>query len=742
MNKSKQDERVAAIVQTIQDVEQSPLSVTQYFKENGTPFGRVQYYLYKKTLEERGIQGLYDQRGRGNHRKVTKEVKSFVKGLLESHGSMPSLEVQRAIHNEFGLVLSTRRIHDVRREPGVRGAKNSCQESGASEMVIALALASGFIETITDAIYQHVQQQRASEKFRDSFLLPKDHPDLRVQGQFTSNYNSAPAVSGSRFQSLDDKCRKKRLASMRIFSRSKASLTRYSLALFALPLVTVNGRVRSVDNPRGNALAYLCGYNYKASTLNKHLSELKYLHISNDLIETTARFWMEFWSRRNRDASLFVCYYLDGNTKALWSSKSCHKGKVTMLGRVMNCLEQVFIHDGQGHPIYFRTFNGHADLGTHVFSMMERIRGYLRETTTADTDAQCSVNRILIFDGGGNGVRTLRRLWTSDYHFITILDANQVTERKIKGVSQEKRYEYGEAWLVDCAIELEDSHETGYLFETRAVQVHWDNGRVAVLITSLSEKMFSPDNVVKSYFERWPMQELNFKEMKGRINIHRVVGYGKRLVENTTVLEKIERLQGQIHELEQVLEQPLHEIRRLEAMLQGRIKEERMYRETSRVVNGERKLSKADARMLQDIQRDINRLQRKIRAIKHSDVKRFTALKKKRAELARIIDKKKIYRVDVELDQIMTCFKISFANMCCYLLEECFNGEKMTLPRLFETIFELRGQRRVEGEHRYVLIARNPKQDNIMKKLEHAFDVINHMGISDIDGYRYHFTLV
>ncbi len=100
----------------------------------------------------------------------------------------------------------------------------------------------------------------------------------------------------------------------------------------------------------------------------------------------------------------------------------------------------------------------------------------------------------------------------SDYHFITILDPNQVNDRKIKSVSEEKRYDYGDAYLVDCAIELEDSNDKGYIFETRAVQVNWDNGRTSVLITSLSEEIFSTDNVVKSYFDRWPAQELNFRD--------------------------------------------------------------------------------------------------------------------------------------------------------------------------------------------------------------------------------------
>lgn len=747
MSQNTQDARVAAIVQTIQDVEASPCSVRQYFREHVTPFGRAHYYHYKKTLKERGIQGLYDQRQKGNHTKLTSEMKSFIKGLCESARSIPSSDVRRAIQTEFGVLLSIRTIQDFRQE---HGTTSTCpdvlvQESGASELAIALALTSGFIDTITDAIYQQVQQKRASEGFSESLSQPKDHPDLRASGKFTSVYNRDPAVSGARFQCLADKARTKRLASMKIFSHSRDVFKRYSLALFALPLVTGNGRVRSIDNPRGNALAYLCGYNYKAATLTKYLSELKYLQMSNALITVTAGFWIAFWSRRHQrkpGETLFVCYYLDGNTKALWSSKSCHKGKVTMLGRVMNCLEQVFIHDGQGHPIYFQTFNGHADLGKHVLSMMERIRGAIDETMDVETATRVSVNRILIFDGGGNGVRTLRGLCSSDYHFITILDANQVSERKLKTISQKTRYAYGEAWLADGVIELEDSHEKGYLFETRAVQVLWDNGRTAVLITSLSQEVFSPDHVVKSYFDRWPLQELNFKELKSQVNIHRVVGYGKKESDNLSVLEKTTQLQQQIQELEQALEEPLKAIRRLEETLAIRIEEERVYREKSQVVDGQRKLSQDDARRLQTIQRDIARLKRKIKSIEGKEGKLFPSLRKKRAELARIIDKKKIYRLDVELDQIMTCFKISFANICCYLLEECFNEEKMTLERLFETIFELRGQVRIDGEQRDICITRNPKQEVIMKKLEQAFEVVNHMKIVDMQGHRYHFTLV
>ena len=465
--------RVETILDVMQEVERSPLSVYRYFQEHTTPFSRPQYYLYKKALEESGIQGLYDQRVRGNALKFTPEMKSFVTGLVESHRSMPSSEVQDALEREFGVSLSLSAIQDFRRRAGLQASPPVFQESGAAELLMALALDSGCIDTFTEAIYHAVQQQRASGHFEHSRSLPLDHSELRSHGRFTSAYNHCTEVNASRFQALEDKVGKKRLVSMGIFTRSKRALTRYTLALLSLPLVTANGRVQSVDNPRGNALAYLCGYNYKAATLSKYLSELKYLQIADDLLMTTACFWIDFWSSHSQTRPMFACYYIDGNTKALWSSKSCHKGKVTMLGRVMNCLEQVFIHDGYGHPIYFQTFNGHADLGKHALQMLERISGYLNEASSSHESF--TVNRILIFDGGGNGVRTLRGLCQSNYHFITILDANQVTTRKLKCVADKKRYEYGEADVVESVIELEDSSEKGYLFETRAVQVHWDN---------------------------------------------------------------------------------------------------------------------------------------------------------------------------------------------------------------------------------------------------------------------------
>ncbi len=61
----------------------------------------------------------------------------------------------------------------------------------------------------------------------------------------------------------------------------------------------------------------------------------------------------------------------------------------------------------------------------------------------------------------------------------------------------------------------------------------------------------------------------------------------------------------------------------------------------------------------------------------------------------------------------------------------------MTLQQLFETIFDLCGKVRIEGDQRNVYIARNPKREYIMRKIESALDVIDRMGIKDATGFVY-----
>ncbi|MCD4799810.1 MAG: hypothetical protein K8R19_12495, partial [Methanosarcinales archaeon] len=508
------------------------------------------------------------------------------------------------------------------------------------------------------------------------------------------------------------------------------------LALLCLPLVTSNGKSSRVNRVKGNDLAFLCGQNYKDASLERYLQELKYLKISDKLIAATAKFWQDFWQTEFGDETYFVCYYIDGNTRPLWSSNRCYKGKVTMLGRVMNCLENVFIHDGRGHPLYFQTFHGHADLGKHALGMLTKLTKLLDSP-----EAHASVKRILVFDGGGNGVKTLRAFDNSDEYYLTILDDNQVKERKIKHIRPETEYKYGTASLVDCRIELRDSSEKDYIYECRAVIVKWANGKRSVLITDIPRELLDASEVTKRYFDRWPQQEKQFRDAKSGVNIHRIVGYGKKIEKYDRMDEKHGLLCETITNLNLKLEKPLMKIEAIEEQLAPLYSKERRLREKSEIVDGIRTMNEVESIELQECEKQINKYLRQQKKIEKEHKDDFKRLKMCLKEERRIRDKDKVYRIDTELDQIMTCFKMSFINLCSLFLTKCMSHEKYELLTLFESIFQLEGTAFIDSEKKVIELEMNQKEPELMRKLNKGLCVLNDMDVHDMHGRAMQFKV-
>ena len=533
----------------------------------------------------------------------------------------------------------------------------------------------------------------------------------------------------NRFKSVDEKIQSKNFSAMNIFKMSEKAISRYNLALLCLPLVTSNGKTSRVNRVKGNDLTFLCDYNYKDASLNKYIGELKYLRISDQLIAAIAKFWMDFWRDESDEETYFVCYYIDGNTKAVWSSNRCYKGRVTMLGRVMNCLENVFIHDGKGHPLYFQTFHGHADLGKEAFNMLEKLTELLD-----DPSAPAQVKRILVMDGGANGVKTLRSFNDSDDYFITILDDNQTKERKFKHIREEMRYKYGNAEIVDSKIELLDSNELGYIYECRAVIVKWDNGRKSVLVTDIPPDLLDASEVTKKYFDRWPMQEKQFRDAKSGVNIHRTVGYGKKIENYDKMDKKHSDLCKGIMKLKSRLKVPLAEIEVIEEGLADLYKQERTLREKSNIVEGTRVLGEADSTELKQCEARINKCQRQQKAIENGHKDDFKRLKKYLKEEKRIRGKDKVYKIDTELDQIMTCFKMSFINLCSLFLTKCMDHERFELQTLFESIFQLGGEAFISDGVKTIELEMNPKEPKLMGNLNKGLSILNTIDIHDLNG--------
>ena len=747
MNRSKLSEmqsKTNKIAEMVRKIEESGQSVNDYFRTHRVPFSRSAFFNYKARLATtQGTTGLEDRRSQGNQRKLTPEVEKF---LLWLHRKQPELSLEK-IREELkeaqGVEVSRatlcgffQRVGETVTWPRPQEPERTTSAAGGFEIVAALAIHLGWVEHTGKVIERVVADFRRTVIYGEQ-RVSKDRKGRR-NGRFTAAYNRRPDVREQRFASVEEKRGEKNYSRMSLFQVSRFIVERKCLGILALPLITLNGTTRSANEALGNELGHVCGFNYRHHTLDKFLRELKYLGLAEELLRDQVLFWQEHWQKLGEHSGLpFLCYYVDGNTKALWSQKRVKKNKVTMLGRVMGCLEQVFVHDAFGHPVYLETYAGKGEMGAHVLEMMENIEDSLEGPGPA-----LRVTRVIVMDAGSNGVGTLRAFAEQDqYHYITSLDDNQWKPNKVREQGRTKRYEYGDATLRDCQIELEDSREKGYLIVVRAIRIDWDYDKTTVLITSLPRETVGASLVVKAYFGRWPHEELQFRAMKSFACLNRVAGYGKKKLLDENARAKQKKFKEQIEKLREKLVGPLESLAGLEEQLVRVLEKQRRIHSHCPIVDGRRIVDEANQVQLKSLAYEIAHNQRQIKSIEAECGKDLKRLKQSEKQWLSLQSKDFIYRIDVELDQIMTFFRISLVNICCWFLLECMGKCSMSLSKLLVTILTLPAEIELTKDVRRVKLKRNRKIPEVMEKLELALDRLNAMRIQHMDQKRIEFVL-
>jgi len=730
----------------IERISRSSLGVEEYFSRYNVPFGIARYYRYKKKLADGGIDAIKDRRSRGNNRKLTEEAAGFLKGYMTSYPTAGLPELQDLLKDRFQIRMSKSGVSRCLTRLGCVCQVKPVQEKaeglytmcGGFELIVALASYLGWPQAVTNVISHRIEEIKQTKGWLKRKAI-KDQIGRNNQGQFTAEYNRRGDVRENRFASIEHKRKGKNFRSMSIMSASSQVIQRKCLAALALPVVTNNGLKRSIDGPLGNSLLNLCGFNYKNATMDKFLTELKYLGVSGCLLRGQVKFWQELWQALPTDKMELpiLCYYIDGNTKALWSKKYVKQNKVTMLGRVMGCLEQVFVHDNYGRPIYFETYSGHGPVGEYVLSLFEKI-----EEKLEGPGARLHVNRAIVLDGASNSVRTLRAFAVQNkYHYITSLDDNQWSPRKIRKKGRPQRYRYGQATLRDCEIELTDSKDKGYLIVVRAIEIEWDNGKHTVLLTSLSSEIIRASEIVKAYFDRWPNQELPFKAMKSVACLHRVAGYGKQKVENTRVVNRQRQLRDRIAQLKNDLADLLENIAKEESAIASLVKKEGLLRARSRIVNGHRIMLKKEEQRFLEIGKEIRKRERHISTLIKPQEKAYLNLQKAEKEWMRLQGKETVYKADVELDQIMTFFRVGFVNFCSYLAREIFKEPAISMARMLQSALLLPAFIEETKSKKQITLQYNKKDPDTMSLLDSALKRLNTLGVMTLSGKRIKFKL-
>jgi transposase len=666
-------------------IERSPLSPKEFLAKYSSPCSLAQFYRYREAYEREGVEGLADGRRHGNHRRIHAEAEDFLRWYVSAHEGVARKDLHEVLEQRFGIEITPRGLSrclqrlDIHLERPAKPEQVTAYWSpyAGVELVVALAWHFGWPQATAEMIRKSVTRARRSKRFAPRGTAP-DLKGRNRRGEFTARYNRRYDVRRGRFSSVELKRESKSLESMDLVKQSQKVIQRRCLAVLALPFVTNNGEIRTVNTPRGEALRQICGFQYRQPTLERFLSELKYLGASEDLLRNQVPFWQERWQGEFpvADNLPLLCYYVDGNTKALWSTKRVKKNKVTMLGRVMGCLEQVFIHDSYGRPLYFETFSGHAPMGEYILSLFEKIEESLEEA-----GPRLPVNRAIVMDGASNSVRTLRAFAAQKkYHYITSLDDNQWHPRKVRKEGRPQRYRHGAATLRDCEIELQDSQEKGYLFLTRAIKIEWDRGKNTYLATSLPKDIIGASMVVKAYFDRWPAEELPFKIKKHVACLNRVAGYGKQMLPDRSVRERQKDVASQIRALKKELAVTRSAIEEEEAQIARLIPKERRLRARSQIVDGHRILPRRETEELETISRQITRHQQRVQTIRKAEPA-YKKLERAQREWLRLQGKENVYKADVELDQIMTYFRVSLVNLYAYL-SKLMGGSHLSLVRL------------------------------------------------------------
>jgi hypothetical protein len=397
----------------------------------------------------------------------------------------------------------------------------------------------------------------------------------------------------------------------------------------------------------------------------------------------------------------------------------------------------VFVHDNYGRPIYFETYSGHAPVGEYVLSLFEKIEGSLE-----GPGAGLRVNRAIVLDGANNSVRALRAFAAQDkYHYITSLDDNQWSPRKVRRKGRPQCYRYGQATLRDCEIELIDSEDKGYLIAVRAVEIEWDNGKHTVLLTSLSSEVVRASEIVKAYFDRWPNQELPFKAMKSVACLHRVAGYGKQKVENGRVVKRQKELQDRIGQLRKDLADLLENIAQEEKAIASLVKKEGHFRARSRIVNGRRIMPKKQEQRFAEIGKQIRKRERRIKTLIKPQEKSYRNLQKSEKEWMRLQGKETVYKADVELDQIMTFFRVGFVNLCSYLVHDIFKEPTMSMAALLQNVLHLPALIEETKDKKQITLKYNAKDPLTMSRLGKALKRLNNLGAKTLNGKRVEFKL-
>lgn len=282
-------------------------------------------------------------------------------------------------------------------------------------------------------------------------------------------------------------------------------------ALFFAPLLAIK-RLIEYDRCQ-HALKSIIGRNYQSSTLNQHLGQLERAGITIPVIASAV------------PADLGQLNYIDGHMIAYWGKQSMHKGKITMLGRVMPGSQAVITHNENGQATFVDYYQPDIHLTKVIVDYCQRV--------SSQTNGQ-----LFIIDRAINSVAIARAFDESNLGLLSMLND-----------SDHKGLESFEYRLIDTQADGTEVYSASWKIERPqdprqfVITVPVNDKLLVYWGTKVFSSATNKKDWPKIYRTRNHLQENSFKNMiaHGALNVN--YGHKKTVVPDRHQQRKREALE-------------------------------------------------------------------------------------------------------------------------------------------------------------------------------------------------------
>jgi hypothetical protein len=534
-----------------------------------------------------------------------------------------------------------------------------------------------------------------------------------------------------KFRAAEETRQERDLQEMRTANTSYRAFHRKVVSLVMLPVVTDSPRWAALRHWQGDHLGELAGYPYQPATLEKFLGELKLGGVGEAGLESVASFWADPEKIGPEPIEGAAVLYADGTTKPIWTHDFSRCGKVSSLGgRVMPATSTIALHAGCGTPLLYHSYSGSVSLPGEIQGLLRRWEDLAGEGTA---------RRLIVMDREAHAVWLFKEL-DPDWLYIVPLRSS-VTGPNARFEDVGPWGPYGDAG--DEAREgylwLNDSRKGEKPLRTRVVaRKRHRTGKEAWYATNTPGDAFGPSIVLDLYFKRWPAQEHVFRDGSGRVGLNVHYGYGRRQVDNVAVIDRIEKLEGKVRKEQATSEQALAqatataEQHRMQAEavanVEARLAE--LQHDTDQAVATKSEQAshfRTDYRTSRALQDGVSSMREKAEALAVEHVllvetakAAAQATEAATTEIERRAAKTRIFTIDVELDEVMTGFKLTFMNLAAYFLAHYLGGKKAELDTLIRAVLTLPGERVRTSSKETIRIYRQTRDREYMPLVEEA----------------------